>query len=753
MVCREYQLSSVVIAQTRTSAWLDDVQIQSIYHSLLHDPLLFAGPTIDWSRERLLNTVVANARRDLRWNPIYRAQRRAGMTQRLDDGYALAADAMPVERLAALARLQVAVAASQEQLRGRLRELAGRRGMSEREALAEFTELRNEAPAERSRATSEELRGLGNVPGDRATRFAMAQMASRGPVRTPMREVDRWQSVLPAPGVDNPISEVGTSSVSDRVELRYADGAITHHERVPQELRERLDAVWGAPISAETAAGLAAHPISPQGEYTGWRTRCDMCGQFVGTRPHQCLSLGSPMQLETSTAATGDSTLWMPEPGSVRAMVAQSVGPVRMHVRMEDNRGAARVEGTIQVRPDGTAITGGNDRPQLLDVDDHPGIADTLRCSSCGSLDCLHTHQARELVRRQLRTQGLVPRPEQSHDSNTDHLVTITEPAPPSTAPLASPAAASATISFLDDPEAFRRAAREGADAGVDFIAGPTLSGYAAGATFGIELEYSNGRNVPAALVAAGITEQTAQRGYHAAQREGWQDWSLERDASVDGELVTPLLSDTTADWQRLATACEAIRNNGGTTGLAGSHTNIGSPEYTTEQAWRLAHLVRAHEEDLFRMGRTRNSPRSSGYNAPLATISEIPWRRTSDMTGFHRESMVNFNNAMRHGRGQRIEWRFPDASHDPGVIQAQVRLCAALTNYVRTNEVPIGQHRPQGSAITSGYARNLMARPDDEFADYTRSVRTLMDQLFDTDQARVQVARLWGRGNYYRQS
>lgn len=754
MVCREYQLSSVVIAQVRTSSWLDDVQIQSIYHSLLHDPLIFAGDSTTWSREQLFDNVVDTARNDLRWNPIYRTQRRTGLIQRLNDGYTRAAADMPRERLAALARLQVAVAASQQQLLGRLRELAGSRGMSQREAMAEFIELRSQATTDRSRPTNEELRGLGNIPADRATRFALGQMAGRGPVRPPMREVDQWISAAPTPGVTNPVAEVGVSSVSDRVELRYADGSTSHHERVPAELLLRIDSGQGRPVPAELAEQLRAYPVSPQSDYAGWRTRCETCGQFIGTRIHQCARLNAPIPVMRRVEVIDDCQLSMPAPETVREMVEQAEGaPVLIQVDLLEVGGAGRVAGAVQVRAEGSAITLGNDRPQRLDVDDYLGAADTLRCERCGSLQCQHTSQAREMVRRQLRSQGLMPRPEQAHDSNTDHLISITEPAPAgATAEPAQPVPVSATISFLADAEAFRSAAQEGARDGVNFIPGPTLTGYAAQATFGIELEYSGGRLVPEALVEAGIVPDIYQNSYHAAQRSGWTDWSLERDGSVAGELVTPVLSDTAEDWQRLALACQAIRGDGfGTTEYAGSHTNIGSPGYTPQLAWKLAHLVRAHEEDLFRMGRTRRSPREMGYNASLPTIQQTPWTSRTDMRHIHRQSMVNFNNSMRSGNGQRIEFRFPDASHDPGVIQAQVRLCAAMTNFVRTNDVPVGQHRPFGAAVSSGFARNMMARPVDEFADYTQSVRGLLDDLFDTDEARLQVARLWGRGNYYR--
>src|SRR4051794_23962420 len=66
------------------------------------------------------------------------------------------------------------------QRRDRLREIAGRRGMSLREAGVEFVQLHAEAPRGRQRcANAEELRDLGAMPTDPATRHAVATMQAR----------------------------------------------------------------------------------------------------------------------------------------------------------------------------------------------------------------------------------------------------------------------------------------------------------------------------------------------------------------------------------------------------------------------------------------------------------------------------------------------------------------------------------------------------------------------------------------------
>ena len=79
------------------------------------------------------------------------------------------------------------------------------------------------------------------------------------------------------------------------------------------------------------------------------------------------------------------------------------------------------------------------------------------------------------------------------------------------------------------------------------------------------------------------------------------------------------------------------------------------------------------------------------------------------------------------------------------------MNLCAAMTNYVRTNDVQPGPVQPLHTARRGGWARNLMAASATEFEERTRPVRTLIDTLFSTDRDRRQIAALWGRGSYYR--
>ena len=192
-------------------------------------------------------------------------------------------------------------------------------------------------------------------------------------------------------------------------------------------------------------------------------------------------------------------------------------------------------------------------------------------------------------------------------------------------------------------------------------------------------------------------------------------------------------MSDSPEHWAQIATACDAIRRHGGTTELRRQPHQHLLRRLHPALAWRLVNLIRANEDDIYRMGRTRRSPRNAGYNRPLPARDPGPaWTDSYQATAYQggREAMINFFNAFQSSSG-RIEFRFPDASHDAGVIQAQVNLCAAMTNYVRSNDVPAGTDRPLHAARRGGWARNLMVSSPIEFEERTRPIRTLIDTLF----------------------
>src|SRR6476659_9734054 len=85
VVCRTNAASSVVIALARNATWMDDAQVQSVFHRLRHDPAPGPrhGPAAGWDRDTMVAQVFERATREIDANPTLRPQRREGLRNRL----------------------------------------------------------------------------------------------------------------------------------------------------------------------------------------------------------------------------------------------------------------------------------------------------------------------------------------------------------------------------------------------------------------------------------------------------------------------------------------------------------------------------------------------------------------------------------------------------------------------------------------------------------------------------------------------
>ena len=71
--------------------------------------------------------------------------------------------------------------------------------------------------------------------------------------------------------------------------------------------------------------------------------------------------------------------------------------------------------------------------------------------------------------------------------------------------------------------------------------------------TFGIEIEFDGGNptEIARAMYEAGLASSPRQEGYHSSHRRPGM-WSVETDATVNGEVVSPVLRDTPETWAQL---------------------------------------------------------------------------------------------------------------------------------------------------------------------------------------------------------
>ena len=295
---------------------------------------------------------------------------------------------------------------------------------------------------------------------------------------------------------------------------------------------------------------------------------------------------------------------------------------------------------------------------------------------------------------------------------------------------------------------------------------------------FGIELEFDikSGVNERAALrkigqelQEAGLTRDSRQTGYHTARSTGWQDWSFENDCTVAGELVSPILSDTPEHWEQIRKACEIITRNGGVaTTRTGSHVHISSASFgmSTAKHAEVLRTVGQNEDIVYRLASNPATGRHRGTqwcapNVMTASAGDVDEEVAAShrVLGYHTDHghAVNFegSGSTRFERNQ-IEYRMWDATLDPGVIQQQIVLSAAITDYAERNviknkgskkptEAPetIGTHKAKEAAIPATVDAKEKAK------QVNQKVAVFFDQLFRRSEDRAAAASLFAITNW----
>jgi Putative amidoligase enzyme/KTSC domain len=287
---------------------------------------------------------------------------------------------------------------------------------------------------------------------------------------------------------------------------------------------------------------------------------------------------------------------------------------------------------------------------------------------------------------------------------------------------------------------------------------------------FGVEIEFvfpstvnkaTAMRNIGRDLAAAGLTEDSSVNRYHAARSSGWAKWSLERDCSVDGELVSPILADTPEHWEQLNKAIEILKSHGAKANAqTGSHVHISTGSYQDSTA-KHAELVRTFKENediLYRAATNpaRASHRGGSYCAPNTDIGNSVY--TSDLSTStdalsgqqgHYVAM-NVADSGNFSTGSHVEFRVWDGTLDAAVIQQQVATSAALTEYAERKVDAEGSSIPREVSRTRGH--HAMNGTDDNDQDTLEHLAAFTDKVFRRQEDRKRFVSLfsvnkWQRG------
>lgn len=331
---------------------------------------------------------------------------------------------------------------------------------------------------------------------------------------------------------------------------------------------------------------------------------------------------------------------------------------------------------------------------------------------------------------------------------------------------------------YLEHPDEFladyRAASRFTADT-LPFHRGAVTGGYLSegpgrGARgFGIEVEFDGGAaardRVAARLRQEGLSNTGSVAYYH--QPNDFQNWRVEQDSSVSGELVSPILYDNEESWSQVERVCQIVRECGGTaTVRTGNHIHIGAQGMSVDQRRGVFAAVVANQDVIRRVAtnpRARNGHRTNGsnsYSAPFDDndVSNVYQQHNNYysrdyMMNQQRYRMANFTNE------RTIEFRDPDGSLNAAHIQANVMMAAALMQAGengRWNDLTAATTRTQrvgANSLRQSYLGRVVQNEDERILAENISLMTTLDALFPDREARQRVLNVAAQNHWQPES
>lgn len=256
------------------------------------------------------------------------------------------------------------------------------------------------------------------------------------------------------------------------------------------------------------------------------------------------------------------------------------------------------------------------------------------------------------------------------------------------------------------------------------------------GNTFGVELEFVGGNRTAIAqdLYHAGLTRVPNQTGYHSGVSDKWR---FERDGSVDGEVISPVLRDTPETWDQINQVCEIVRRHGGRVDArCGGHVHIGkSPlDENRFRKDRLLKIVAGNEDIYYRLagsGEMNGQFRGDHYVRPVA--GQFPTSIPRDDETAERRIGSDHYQAINM-RPATVEFRYPNGSLTPEQIQANIKLAYHTVSAAAT----VRRETPRGQLIPTG----AMPRGANRRQEDPNHIRRMIDLIFTKTKDKVSVLR-----------
>jgi hypothetical protein len=290
------------------------------------------------------------------------------------------------------------------------------------------------------------------------------------------------------------------------------------------------------------------------------------------------------------------------------------------------------------------------------------------------------------------------------------------------------------------------------------------------GRGFGVEMEFDfppsmdwSDRNAAIRAIGqemydAGLTPVPQQQGYHASAARGYTDqhaqgWSFERDCTVSGEIVSPVMYDEPETWANIEKVCDIIRRHGGIANAkTGSHVHVGAPNMTPQAATELMSIANQHEDVMYRLSQNPDKPkhRPMRWCGPNNDVPQGGYTSMSQVSMIRSHAYGMNLGGVHGGSSDHPEIRYWDGTLNPAVIQAQVKISGGMVTAAernaslgqsRRNREPVGSHATRLQAVRGNSRRALTS---DELSEDSATVRSFVDTLFTRREDKAQAAALF---------
>src|SRR3989441_11649945 len=263
--------------------------------------------------------------------------------------------------------------------------------------------------------------------------------------------------------------------------------------------------------------------------------------------------------------------------------------------------------------------------------------------------------------------------------------------------------------------------------------------------TFGIEIEFdgANPNAVARALHEAGLASSPRQEAYHSQRRQPGM-WTVERDVTVSGEVVSPVLSDTPDTWAQLERVCSILRAQGARTSVrTGGHVHVGADsanlDHDVNRFRRVAQVCGWAEDLMYRLsaatGHNGRQHRGAGRGYQwCGPMRAGDFEQAQDLTGLAYRVGTSHSVGLNYGnildQRRTIEYRYFDSSLDPARLQANIKLACWLTkragelqdSSIPRERVRLGTHSRQSDdrdRLLRRFADLVFVRPMDRLKLY----------------------------------